>query len=340
MTAPSAADRVTPERLMQTSWGYAAPLSIEAGVRLGIFDALAGQTKTAEEIAAQTRCSLRGTAMLLNFLAGLQLLEKTPEGNYRLTPESDKFLVSSKPTFLGGIYKHTSQHLLPNWLQLTEVIQTGKPAESVNSNAEGAAFFETFVEDLFPMNYPAARVLAEHLRLAESTEPVFALDLATGSGVWGIALAQASPNVRVRAVDWPTVLKVTERVAKKFGVADRFTFAPGDLLEADFGSGHRIATLGHILHSEGESLAVSLLQKTFQAMTPGGTVAIAEFLVNEDRTGPVSGLLFALNMLVQTANGNTYSFEEIREWLEKAGFKDARKLDVPGPSPLILANRP
>jgi 3-hydroxy-5-methyl-1-naphthoate 3-O-methyltransferase len=77
----------------------------------------------------------------------------------------------------------------------------------------------------------------------------------------------------------------------------------------------------------------------FAALAPGGTIAIAEFLVNEDRRGPVGGLFFAINMLVNTENGDTYSFAEISSWLREAGFVDARMLEAPGPSPLILATK-
>lgn len=330
---------VAPERIMQMAWGYAPPLAIEAGIRLKMFDTIAAGKKTLDEIVVATGCSPRGTAILLNMLTGLGFLEKSPD-KYDLTPESEAFLVSSSPKFQGGMFKHMSRQLIPNWLNLAEIVRTGKPAEAVNSHKDGAAFFEQFVEDIFPMSYASAKTLTEHLQVAKSTRAISVLDLATGSGVWGIALAQASKNVKVRAVDWPTVLRVTERVAKKFGVADRFTFAPGDLLEADFGSGHQIATLGHILHSEGEKRSQELLNKTFRTLVPGGTIAIAEFLVNADRTGPLSGLIFATNMLVQTSVGNTYSFEEIERWLQQVGFRNVRKLEAPGPSPLILADRP
>ena len=102
------------------------------------------------------------------------------------------------------------------------------------------------------------------------------LDLAAGSGVWGIVLAKKSPQVRVTAVDWPDVLKVTRKVAERHGVAERFTFAAGDLLQANFGSGHQVATLGHILHSEGESRSRELIKKTFDALAPGGSLVAAE----------------------------------------------------------------
>ena len=190
------------------------------------------------------------------------------------------------------------------------------------------------------MSYHVAQELAAHLDLQASLAPVSVLDLAAGSGVWGIALAQSSAHVTVTAVDWPAVLPVTRATVARFGLTDRFAFHQGDLQEADFGSGHNVATLGQILHSEGVDRSKALLQKTFRALAPGGTIAIAEFLVNADRTGPVPSLIFAVNMLVNTDCGNTFSFEEINGWLAEAGFVDARTLATHGPSPLILASRP
>ena len=142
------------------------------------------------------------------------------------------------------------------------------------------------------------------------------------------------------AVDWPGVIDVTQRVAAREGLSDRFSFVPGDLATADFGSGYGVATLGHILHSEGEVRSRSLLRKTYEALAPGGVIAIAEFLVNAERTGPPLSVIFGLNMLVMTDEGRTFSFEELSAMLRDAGFEDARLLEVPAASPLILANKP
>jgi hypothetical protein len=146
--------------------------------------------------------------------------------------------------------------------------------------------------------------------------------------------------VSVRVVDWPQVVPITRGFAGRFGLANRYTFAAGDLASADFGRNNTVAVLGHILHSEGEERSRMLLKRTFDALASGGTIAIAEFLVDADRRGPLSGLIFAVNMLVNTDRGNAYSFEEISHWLREAGFRDMRQLEVPGPSPLILATKP
>ena len=332
--------QVTPDRLMEIAWAYSAPLILEAAIRNRIFDVLDEGSKTLNELHAATGASTRGIAAIANALVGMNFLAKDEAGRFSLTPESDAFLVRSKPSFMGGLLLHTSEHLVPSWLKLREIVETGKPAIAGNQEETGGAFFEQFVLDIFPMSYPAAKTLAASFHLANATQPISVLDLAAGSGVWGIALAESSPKVQVTAVDWPTVLPVTEKTAKRFGVADRFNFVSGDLLSADFGSGHQIATLGHILHSEGETRGRTLLAKTFDSLASGGTIAIAEFLVNKERTGPMNGLIFAVNMLVNTEDGNTWSFEEISEWLVEAGFVNARTLDSPGPSPLILAIKP
>ena len=339
VSAP-ATPTLSPERIMQLAWGYAPPLILETAIRHRVFDVLDSGPLSLREIAQAAGASERGLAAILNVLVGMDFLAKDADDRYALTPESAAFLVSTKPGFQGGLLRHTSEHLLPKWLRLYEIVAAGGPDAAVNRQETGSPFFENFVNDIFPMSYPAAQDLARYLRLDLMDGPVSVLDLAAGSGVWGIALAQSAPAVGIRAVDWPGVLPVTRNTVARFGLASRFEFAPGDLLEADFGAGHHVATLGHILHSEGVERSRALLRKTFAALAPGSTIAIAEFLVNPDRTGPVNGLIFAVNMLVNTENGNTYSFEEIAAWLAEAGFVDMRTLASRGPSPLILANKP
>jgi len=211
---------------------------------------------------------------------------------------------------------------------------------AVNQETEGTEFFSQLVENIIPMSYPAAQKLGDHLKIAKTKNEIRVIDLAAGSGIWGIALAQESPRVRVSAIDWAGMIPTTKRITQNFGVADRFKYVEGDLLEADFGTGFDIATLGHILHSEGEDRSRKLLKKTFRALKSGGVIAIAERLVNDQRTEPLPALMFAVQMLVNTEKGNTFSFNEIKSWLEEAGFKKVSKLEAPGTSPLILATKP
>jgi 3-hydroxy-5-methyl-1-naphthoate 3-O-methyltransferase len=340
MNEPENTSPVNPQRIMQFAWGYAAPLIIETAIRHNVFDLLSTGAKSADEIARASQTSPRGIRMILNALNAFQFVAKDHQGKYSLTPESDAFLVSTKPSFQGALFKHLSGDFIPKWLKLTEIVKSGKPAMEVNDQSPGAKFFEQLVVDIFPMSYPAAQALADHLKLASSTKPVKVLDIASGSGVWGIALAKKSPNVKVSAIDWPGVIPVTKRITQQHGVLGQFNFIEGDINEANLGSGYDVATLGHILHSEGEARSRKLLKRIFEAMAPGGVISIAEFLANDDRSGPPTAMIFALNMLVNTDQGDTFTFPEISSWLEAVGFTNTRQLDTPGPSPLILATKP
>jgi SAM-dependent methyltransferase len=324
---------------MQFAWGYAPPLIIEAALNHRLFDLLDKAPQTVGELAAQSGASTRGLTAILNALVGLEFLVKRGD-RYALTPESAAFLVSTKPAYHGGFFRHVIRQVLPNWLQLTEAVRSGRPVVAGNQQGEGQQFFAEFVEGLFPLSYKAAQVLGEHLGIPKATSPISVLDIGAGSGVWGIALAHQSPHVTVNAVDWPVVLKVTHKLARQHGVGDRLRTVAGDLLEAEFGSGHQVATIGYILHSEGRSRSRQLLRKTFAALAPGGTIVISEFVPNEDRTGPPIPLIFAVNMLLHTEAGDTFTFAEIADWLREAGFANPRLLEAPAPSPLILATRP
>jgi precorrin-6B methylase 2 len=274
----------------------------------------------------------------MDALVGLNFLEK--QGNrYKLAPESAAFLVSTRPGFCGAFFHHTVRQLIPRWMELPEAVRTGNPVFAVNQQETGSEFFSEFVESLFPLSYPAAKALAEHLGLRNLKQGASVLDIGAGSGVWGIGLAEASSAIRIQAVDWPAVLEVTKKVAARHNLADRLTCAAGDLLEADFGTGHQVATIGHIFHSEGVERSKALIRRTYEALAPGGTISIAEWVPNEERTGPPNALIFAVNMLVHTERGNTYTFGEMSQWLTEAGFKNPRLFEVPAPSPLVLATK-
>jgi SAM-dependent methyltransferase len=332
--------QVTPERLMELSFAYAPPLIISAGVSNKVFDSLEHGAKTSEQIAQETGASARALQILMNALVGLDLLKKDRRGRYSLTQESTAFLLNNKPGTHAGFFGTIAPQLISRWLQLSEIVREGRPAVAVNQETEGTEFFSQLVENIIPMSYPPAQKLAEHLKVSKAKNQLRVLDLAAGSGIWGIALAQKSPHVRATALDWAGMIPTTKRITQRFGVADRFNYVEGDILEADFGSGYDVATLGHILHSEGEERSRQLLNKTFRALKSGGTIAIAEWLVNDARTGPAPSLMFGVQMLVNTEKGDTFSFNEIKSWLEEAGFRKVRKLEAPGPSPLILATKP
>jgi hypothetical protein len=124
---------LTPQRIMQFAWGYVPPLVLEAAIRHRVFDVLDSGPKSLGVIHDQTGASERGLCAILNALVGLEFLAKDDAGNYSLTAESSAFLVSTKPSFQGGLIRHCSEQLIPKWLSLNDVVATGRPSERVNA---------------------------------------------------------------------------------------------------------------------------------------------------------------------------------------------------------------
>src|SRR5438128_5178891 len=285
-------EQVTPQRLMELSFAYAPPLIISAAVSNKVFDSLENGAKTSEQVAEETGASARALRILMNALVGMDLLKKDRNEKYSLTQESAAFLVSNKPGTHAGFFGTIAPQLISRWLRLSDIVREGRPAVAVNQEAEGTEFFSQLVENIIPMSYPPAQKLGDHLKLARTRNEIRVLDLAAGSGIWGIALAQKSPRVRVTAVDWAGMIPTTKRITQKFGVGDRFNYVEGDILAANFGSDYDIATLGHILHSEGEERSREVLKKTYRSLKSGGVIAIAEWLGNDDRNEPRPSLMF------------------------------------------------
>jgi ubiquinone/menaquinone biosynthesis C-methylase UbiE len=331
---------VRPDRIMEMIWGDAPPLILATAVHAKVFDSLDAGPKTVEQLAQSTGNSARGLRAILNALVGFNFLSKSTDGRYALTPESAAFLVSGKQGYLGKFVEFSGLKMMETWLPLPEIVRTGKPNAAVNQAHHGESFFQDLVEPIFGMSYPATQAAGQALRLADAKSTVKVLDIGAGSGVWGIGLAQQSPQVSVTAQDLQGVLEVTKRMVDRFQLTDRFKYLAGDFHSIDFGTGYNLVTLGHILHMLSVDECQQLLKKAAAALAPKGTILISEFLVNQDRSGPVMPLIFAVNMLAHTEHGDTFSFEEISGWLKEAGLVNPRKAEPAGPVGIVMADKP
>jgi hypothetical protein len=58
-------------------------------------------------------------------------------------------------------------------------------------------------------------------------------------------------------------------------------------------------------------------------------VVVREGLLNDDEISPLGAVLFSLNMLVNTGEGQSYSGKEIMELMQSVGFKDMKVVPLP-----------
>lgn len=328
---------MTPEQIMQIGMSFMPARCMASALQLGVFDAIASGNKDAGAIAMHAGATPRGIRMLLDALTALGLIRKSHD-HYSLTPATQQYLVKSSPDYMGGVTETDS--LWNAWGHLTEAIKHDKPWQSVNEQKQAEAFFPILIRGLHVANREPARKTAEALGVGGTLKGAHVLDVACGSGVWGIACAEADPTARVTYQDFPPVLETAHEYVKKHGVESRAELLAGDLNTTDFGEKKfDIALLGNIVHSEGEISSRKLFKNLHRAMKHGGRIAIIDMIPNEERSGPPFPILFAINMLVNTRVGDCYTLSEYTAWLNEAGFDDVKTHDIGSHSPLITALR-
>jgi len=107
-------------------------------------------------------------------------------------------------------------------------------------------------------------------------------------------------------------------------------------------AGHGAVLLANLLHLHPEDMCARLCAAAARAVAPGGMVVIKDLRIDEDRTGPLEGLLFALNMAVYTAAGDVHPTSQLRAWLSAAGLVDIveRRLDAAPDAIVVIGRRP
>ena len=327
-------DAASPESLLQISFSFGPARVLATSLQLRVFSHIDAGHQRAEEIAQAAGASVRGMRYLLDALVGFQLLEKTGE-RYELTPASAEYFVRDKPDYIGGMME--TERIFEAWSHLTEIVRTGRPPHRIEAQEMAEQFFPVLVRSLHVINREPARRAASALGAGTSQRGLKVVDVACGSGIWGIAIAEADPSARITAQDFPGMFDTTREYLKRHGVEDRYDFLPGDLKQVDFGEDRfDLALLGNIVHSEGERSSRDLFRRLHRALRPGGRIVIVDMIANDERTGPPFALLFALNMLINTEEGGTYTLAEYTEWLNEAGFGRVETADIGSHSPIVI----
>ena len=104
------------------------------------------------------------------------------------------------------------------------------------------------------------------------------------------------------------------------GLADRVTLVAGDYNTDLLPGGADFGWLSAIAHQNSREQNRALYAKIHSALVAGGTLVIRDVVMDAQRTQPPAGALFAVNMLVATEGGGTFTLDEFTQDLHAAGF--------------------
>lgn len=322
-----------PEDLLLTIRGFQESRAILTAIELNIFPAV-GDGATASQVAAKLATHPRSTEMLLNALTSMGMLTKT-EAFFHTTPVTARFFGGKSPDDARAAMMHIV-NLWPRWSTLTDCIRSGTSTGRQESSGPSANWTESFIAAMH--HYAQSR--APHVVQAVGVQGLHKmLDVGGGSGAYSIAFAQANPSLQVELLDLPDVLSIAQGHIDQAGLAQRIKPRPGDLRKDSFGQGFDLILISAICHMLGPDENRGLLKRAHAALAPNGRIVISDFILDAGKTSPKQAALFALNMLVGTRDGSTYSENEYAAWLREAGFQNITRHRLPGPAHLMLATR-
>lgn len=307
------------EQLLALMRGFQVPCVLAAAADLDVFNLLGAAPLTACEVATRLSCDPRAVTILLDALAGIGILVKTA-GRYALAPDVAPLVVDDSPHSVAAMLRHQAT-CLRRWSRLPWVVQSGHPAEAGSSVRGPEADQASFIGAM----HDIANTVAEPL-IREINPGGFrcVLDVGGGSGTWTLAWLQAEPAARAILFDLPAVIPLARERLTACGVADRVELVAGDFYRDPLPPGADLVWLSAIIHQNSPDENRALYRRVAEALEPGARVLIRDIVMDESHTSPVAGALFAVNMLVATAGGGTFTLAEIRADLQAAGFDDVQ----------------
>ncbi|MFH1746292.1 MAG: methyltransferase [Planctomycetota bacterium] len=309
----------TSDEILNLGRSYQTACVLAAAVDLDVFSTLATGDLSAAALAKQLATDIRGTAILLDALTALELLEKN-NNLYRLPPNLTNMLSATGTRREVLAMAQHQANCMRSWARLTTVVQSGQPTARTASIRGAEADQAAFVEAMHCSSAPQAEEL-----IAALQPLVFRhlLDVGGATGTWTSAFLRAVPDATATLFDLPHVMPLARRRLSAEDLIDRVTLVAGDFYSDPLPAGVDLVWLGAIVHQNSRAQNRALFHKVHAALEPGGQVLIRDVLMDDTRTQPILGALFAINMLVATDGGGTFTFDELRADLEAAGLTNA-----------------
>ena len=328
-----------PDQIMQLGLGFWSSKVLLSAIELNLFTELAQSSLDAHTIGERLHLHPRSLRDFLDSLVALHMLERSADGKYSNTAETDFFLDKNKPTYIGGMLEMANARLYTFWGSLTEGLRTGKPQNEAKTGGSlfdalyaEPARLEGFLKAMTGLSLGAANAIAQKFPWGEYKSFI---DIGAAQGGLPVQVALAHPHLVGGGFDLPVVKPIFEQYVDAHGLSERLKFYEGSFFTDSLPSAD-VLIMGHILHDWDLEEKFSLLEKAYKALPQGGALIVFEALIDDERRKNAFGLLMSLNMLIETPGGFDYTGADCQQWMREVGFRETRVEHLIGPDSMVI----
>lgn len=319
MTVPSITDI---ETFRDVLVAYRLPRVILTALELDLFTTLAGQTWTVVRLAQTLDVSERGLDILCRNLATCGLLKKRGAA-YCNSPFAATGLNAKHPTYRGA-YVDLLKNQWGDWSNLTETVRSGRPVD--HDEPETPGYRRHFTWAMHHRSIDVATRIASQMDLSRVRT---LLDLGGGPGTYAMAFLARHSTLKATVCDRAEALEVAKEIAATHKACKRLSYLPLNFMDEPLSGQYDVVWYSNVLHIYSPEENQALFRRILSALTPGGRLIIQDaFLHDREGLYPQEASLFAVNMLLFTERGNTYSLRETARWLRSAGYGKIRPIKM------------
>jgi predicted O-methyltransferase YrrM len=312
---------MNPDAIREIAVSFQKSRILLSGFELDIFTNVDESGSTSKQIANHLHLNEHACERVLNALVSLGFLTKQNHLFFN-TADSYTFLSKKSSNYLGGLM-HTN-HLWNTWSNLTQVVKTGNSAYPSEINERGEEWLFPFIN---AMHDRAKKQAPQQLANIDLSKIKFILDIGGGSGAYSMEFLSKKPEIEATIFDLPNVIPITKKFIEKEGFSDKVKTYAGDYTADDLPKGFDLVFLSAIIHSNSLGINQELINKCFNSLNKNGKIVIQDWIMNSDRTQPLAGAIFAINMLVGTEHGDCFTEQEVTEMLNASGFKNISRIE-------------
>ena len=283
-----------------------------AALQLRIFTLIGKKGLSLKKICWQANTHSEGTEPLLNALVAMGALKKIGKEFFNTSVTYKNFCESSKD-YKKGIVMLRKEHR-NEWEQLLKTVRNGRDLSDY-VDEDDPKFRRLFT---YAMHERSINIAPKIGNIVGRKSVGSLLDLGGGPGSYSIAILQKDKKATATLFDRSAAITVAKEITRN--MKNRFRLLVGDIFNDSIEDSYDTIYVSNNHHIYNEKENLVLLKKIHHAMVSGGRLVIVDLFLKDNRYEPYDAAMFSLTMLLFTATGKTYTFNEIERLLKNVGF--------------------
>jgi SAM-dependent methyltransferase len=324
------ATSLDPEPILRLAFGFMATKHLFAASELGLFEALADSPTTIDGLAARTGLTRRAARISADAMVAVGLLERVGD-TYRNTQVTAVFLSGHGPADLRPLLRFWDKISYPASMEMAEALARGPSKEIFELDDELQAVASAGIQAFTigpATTLPKIFDFAGHHRL---------LDIGGGTGSWSITAVEAHPHLQATLFELSVAADVARNSVAAAGLDARISVVVGDAMTGALPSGYDVFLLANLIHYWSPDQNRALLRRVRSVAETGSSLLLADFWTDPTHTQPLQAALMAGEFAVHIRNGDVYSVDELRGWLDETDWRFIRHSPLAGPQSLVVA---